>query len=104
LENRKLFVESFYNLYYGNRSFIQNLIEKETAMRFDIAKSGTGIAYEIRNIVNIAEKLKEYGIEVTWENIGDPVMKGEKIPEWMKETLAEIINDDISYAYSPTQG
>jgi len=73
-------------------------------MRFDIAKSGTGIAYEIRNIVNIAEKLKEYGIEVTWENIGDPVMKGEKIPEWMKETLAEIINDDISYAYSPTQG
>ncbi len=25
-------------------------------MRFDIAKSGTGIAYEIRNIVNIAEE------------------------------------------------
>ncbi len=73
-------------------------------MRFDIAKSGTGISYEIRNIVNIAEKLKEYGIEVTWENIGDPVVKGEKIPEWMKETLTEIINDDSSYAYSPTKG
>ena len=49
-------------------------------MRFDIAKSGTGIAYEIRNIVNIAEKLKEYGVDVTWENIGDPIEKGEKIP------------------------
>ncbi|MBW2545191.1 MAG: aminotransferase, partial [Deltaproteobacteria bacterium] len=73
-------------------------------MRFDIAKSGTGIAYEIRNIVNIAEKLKEYDVDVTWENIGDPVVKGEKIPEWMKDTLTDIIKDDISYAYSPTKG
>ena len=73
-------------------------------MRFDIAKSGTGIAYEIRNIVNIAEKLKEYDVDVTWENIGDPVVKGEKIPEWMKDTLTDIIKDDISYAYSPTRG
>jgi aspartate/methionine/tyrosine aminotransferase len=73
-------------------------------MRFDIAKSGTGIAYEIRNIVNIAEKLKEYGVDVTWENIGDPVAKGEKIPEWMKETLTDIMKNDMSYAYSPTKG
>ena len=73
-------------------------------MRFDIAKSGTGIAYEIRNIVNIAEKLKEYGVDVTWENIGDPVVKGEKIPEWMKETLTDIMKNDMSYAYSPTKG
>jgi len=73
-------------------------------MRFDIAKSGTGIAYEIRNIVNIAEKLKEYGVDVTWENIGDPVEKGEKIPEWMKDTLTDIIKDDRSYGYSPTRG
>ncbi|MEA2015048.1 MAG: pyridoxal phosphate-dependent aminotransferase [Thermodesulfobacteriota bacterium] len=73
-------------------------------MRFDIAKSGTGIAYEIRNIVTIAEKLKEYGVDITWENIGDPVLKGEKIPEWMKDALADIMKDDLSYAYSPTKG
>ncbi|MBN2539577.1 MAG: pyridoxal phosphate-dependent aminotransferase [Deltaproteobacteria bacterium] len=73
-------------------------------MRFDIAKSGTGMTYEIRNIVNIAEKLKEYDVDVTWENIGDPVIKGEKIPEWMKDTLTDIIKNDISYAYSPTKG
>ncbi|MBW2599112.1 MAG: pyridoxal phosphate-dependent aminotransferase [Deltaproteobacteria bacterium] len=73
-------------------------------MRFDIAKSGAGIAYEIRNIVNIAEKLKEYGVDVTWENIGDPVTKGENIPEWMKDTLADIMKNDMSYAYSPTKG
>ena len=99
----EIFVEFLSILYYKLR-FTDKLLGEWTIMRFDIAKSGTGVAYEIRNIVNIAEKLKEYGVQVTWENIGDPVEKGEKIPGWMKETLTEIINDDISYAYSPTKG
>ena len=73
-------------------------------MRFDIAKDGSGLVYEIRQIVNVANKLKEYGIEVTWENIGDPIHKGEKIPEWMKEVLTEILRDDLSYGYCPTKG
>lgn len=73
-------------------------------MRFDIAKSGSGLAYEIRNIVGVAKKLEEHGINVVWENIGDPVEKGEKIPEWMKEVLKDIISKDISFAYSPTKG
>jgi len=73
-------------------------------MRFDIAKSGSGIAYEIRNIVGVANKLIEHGVDIVWENIGDPIEKGEKIPEWMKETLKEILSRDISYAYSPTKG
>lgn len=73
-------------------------------MRFDIAKRGNGLTYEIRNIVGVANRLKACGMEVTWENIGDPVQKGEKIPEWMKDVLAEILRDDKSYAYSPTQG
>ena len=74
-------------------------------MRLDMAKTGSGLVYEIRNIVSVADRLKEYGVEVTWENIGDPIQKGEKIPEWMKETLSDILkNDDLSYAYSPTKG
>jgi aspartate/methionine/tyrosine aminotransferase len=74
-------------------------------MRSDIAKTGSGLVYEIRNIVSVADRLKEYGVEVNWENIGDPIQKGEKIPEWMKETLSDILrNDDLSYAYSPTKG
>jgi len=73
-------------------------------MRFDIAKSGTGLTYEIRNIVNIGRKLEEMGIAITWENIGDPIEKGETIPEWMKDVLTGIIRDDKSYAYSPTRG
>ena len=73
-------------------------------MRFDIAKRGNGLTYEIRNIVGVANRLKACGMEVIWENIGDPVQKGEHIPDWMKDVLAEILRDDRSYAYSPTQG
>jgi aspartate/methionine/tyrosine aminotransferase len=73
-------------------------------MRFEIARGGSGLTYEIRNIVQIANKLKEYGIEIIWENIGDPVQKGEHIPDWMKEVLIDIIKQDGSYAYSPTKG
>ncbi|MDR2885016.1 MAG: pyridoxal phosphate-dependent aminotransferase [Deferribacteraceae bacterium] len=74
-------------------------------MRFDFAKAGSGLTYEIRNIVEVANHLKTFGnMEISWENIGDPIMKGEKIPQWMKETLKEVLDDDISYAYSPTKG
>ncbi|HPJ96561.1 MAG TPA: pyridoxal phosphate-dependent aminotransferase [Syntrophales bacterium] len=73
-------------------------------MRFDIAKGGNGLSYEIRRIVAVANKLKEYGVEVVWENIGDPIQKGEKIPEWMKEVFSGILHEDASYAYSPTRG
>ena len=73
-------------------------------MRYDIAKSGSGLTYEIRHIVAVANKLKEYGIEVFWENIGDPINKGEKIPDWMKNVLIDILKEDLSYAYSPTKG
>jgi alanine-synthesizing transaminase len=73
-------------------------------MRFEIARGGSGLTYEIRNIVLIANKLKEYGMDIIWENIGDPVQKGEKIPDWMKEVLTEIIKEDASFAYSPTKG
>jgi alanine-synthesizing transaminase len=73
-------------------------------MRFEIARGGSGLTYEIRNIVLIAKKLQEYGVKIIWENIGDPVQKGEIIPDWMKEVLIDIIKEDSSYAYSPTKG
>ena len=73
-------------------------------MRSDIAKSGSGLVYEIRHIVAVANKLQEYGVELHWENIGDPVQKGEKIPQWMKEVIFEVLSDDLSFGYSPTKG
>ena len=53
-------------------------------MRTDIVHIGAGeLTYEIRNIVSVGEKLQELGISTYWENIGDPVAKGEKIPAWI---------------------
>jgi len=73
-------------------------------MRFEISRGGSGLTYEIRNIVLIAKKMQEYGLKIIWENIGDPVQKGENIPVWMKEVLIDILREDASYAYSPTKG
>jgi alanine-synthesizing transaminase len=73
-------------------------------MRFDIAKSGSGLVYEIRHIVNVANRLRESGIEVVWENIGDPVQKGEKVPVWMRQVLIDLLKEDRTYGYSPTKG
>ena len=74
-------------------------------MRTDIVHIGAGeLTYEIRNIVNVGQKLQEHGIKTHWENIGDPVAKGEVIPVWMKEIVADIAMQDASYGYCPTRG
>ena len=74
-------------------------------MRTDIVHIGAGeLTYEIRNIVNVGEKLQELGIKTYWENIGDPVAKGEIMPQWMKDIVSEFVQHDKTYAYSPTRG
>ncbi|MDY0390668.1 pyridoxal phosphate-dependent aminotransferase [Desulfobulbus oligotrophicus] len=74
-------------------------------MRTDILHIGAGeLNYEIRNIVGVGEKLQKMGVQINWENIGDPITKGEKIPEWMKDIVAEAVREDATYAYSPTRG
>ena len=74
-------------------------------MRTDIVHIGAGeLTYEIRNIVNIGMKLQDLGMRTYWENIGDPVAKGEEIPTWMKEIVAELAMENASYGYCPTRG
>ncbi|MDZ7642285.1 MAG: pyridoxal phosphate-dependent aminotransferase [Desulfurivibrio sp.] len=74
-------------------------------MRTDIVHIGAGeLTYEIRNIVNVGEKLQKLGIKTYWENIGDPVAKGEEIPAWMKKVVADYVMEDASYGYCPTRG
>ena len=61
-------------------------------MRTDILHAGASVlTYEIRNIVAVAEQLERLGVQVYYENIGDPVAKGEIIPDWMKEIVAEAV-------------
>ncbi|MGE4345526.1 MAG: pyridoxal phosphate-dependent aminotransferase [Geoalkalibacter sp.] len=74
-------------------------------MRNNIVHIGAGeLTYEIRAIVAIAEKLNQLGIKTNMENIGDPVAKGEIIPQWMKEIVADMAMKDCSYAYCATKG
>jgi len=74
-------------------------------MRNNIVHIGAGeLTYEIRAIVEIADKLQKMGIKINMENIGDPIAKGEKIPDWMKKVVADLAMQDCSYGYSPTRG
>lgn len=74
-------------------------------MRVDIVHPGAGeLQYEIRGIVEFAQKLQKTGIDITWENIGDPIAKGETVPEWITDIVAQTTRDSMSYAYSPTKG
>ena len=61
-------------------------------MRNNIVHQGAGeLTYEIRGIVEVAEKIKSLGQEIYWENIGDPVAKGYQIPEWIKEIVKNLL-------------
>ncbi len=74
-------------------------------MRNNIVHIGAGeLTYEIRAIVEIAEKMNRFGLKTNMENIGDPVAKGEKIPLWMKEIVADLAMKDCSYGYCATKG
>lgn len=75
-------------------------------MRVNIIHPGAGeLQYEIRSIVEFASKLETTGLDITWENIGDPVAKGEIVPEWIRQVVAdEVAAQNSSYAYSPTKG
>jgi len=74
-------------------------------MRRDIVHPGAGrLKYEIREIVAFARELTRWGIRVNWENIGDPVKKGERVADWIKDIVRSKAADDLSYAYSETEG
>jgi len=75
-------------------------------MRRDIVHPGASeLTYEIREIVEVGERLRALGVPVYWENIGDPIAKGRLIPQWIKDIVADlVINDDSSWGYSPTKG
>ncbi|THB78147.1 MAG: pyridoxal phosphate-dependent aminotransferase [Desulfobulbaceae bacterium] len=74
-------------------------------MRTNIVHIGAGeLTYEIRKIVTVGNKLEALGLKTSWENIGDPIAKGEMVPGWMKEIVAKAAMDDASYGYCPTKG
>ena len=74
-------------------------------MRRNIVHIGADeLNYEIREIVKIGKNIESMGQQITWENIGDPVQKGEKIPDWIKNIVSNLALQDQSYAYCDTIG
>ena len=74
-------------------------------MRIEIVHPGAdNLRYEIRQIVDIAKQIRELGTPIIWENIGDPVGKGERVADWIKDIIQKALKEDASFAYSPTRG
>jgi alanine-synthesizing transaminase len=62
------------------------------------------LSYEIRGIVKKADQLKELGVAIAWENIGDPIQKNHRLPQWMKDVIADLVKEDDTYGYCPSKG
>lgn len=74
-------------------------------MRNNIVSLGADeLKYEIREIVAVAKEFDNLGLGIVWENIGDPVQKGEQVPDWIKDIVVAAARENLTYAYSPTKG
>jgi alanine-synthesizing transaminase len=74
-------------------------------MRRNIVHPGADeLIYEIRQIVAVGKNLEKIGVPIIWENIGDPLQKGESIAPFIKEIVLRLVKDDKSWAYTSTQG
>jgi len=74
-------------------------------MRRNIVHPGAGsLSYEIREIVGVAHSLRDMGVAITWENIGDPVQKGEMPPDWIREIVHGLVDSPQSWGYCDTAG
>ena len=74
-------------------------------MRRNILHVGAqNLKYEIREIVGAAREIEALGKEITWENIGDPIEKGESPPKWIREIVADLVDQAGSWAYCDSQG
>ena len=74
-------------------------------MRRNIVWEGADqLHYEIREIVGTAHGLEKLGKDIIFENIGDPVQKGEEVPLWIREIVTGLASQSSSYAYTATEG
>ncbi len=69
-----------------------------------VSPSSSQLSYAIREIVAFGELVRRHGVEVTWENIGDPIAKGERVAPWIREIVHEVVELEDSWGYCPTEG
>ena len=74
-------------------------------MRQKLLSDGASeLSYEIRGIVKKARQIEALGHTIYWENIGDPVQKHYPVPDWIKEIITELLQDNSTYGYGDSQG
>lgn len=69
-----------------------------------LSEGASELSYEIREIVKKAEQIKNFGKNIYWENIGDPIQKNHKLPDWIKQIIADLALQNESYSYCPSKG
>jgi len=73
----------------------QNILRADSAL----------LSYPIREVVVIGKELEKLGgFSMVWENIGDPVAAGEKVPLWLQDIVQKQVITDQSFAYTETKG
>ena len=75
-------------------------------LRRNIVHPGAGrLEYAIREIVVLAHEIQALSRKITWENIGDPIEKGEEPPKWISDIVRELAgNPALSWGYGATAG
>jgi aspartate/methionine/tyrosine aminotransferase len=74
-------------------------------MREDIIHIGAEkLHYDIHGMAEVAFELHRLGCKIFFENIGDPVNKGQKLPLWLKKIIQNAVKCDATYGYCPTKG
>ena len=74
-------------------------------MRQKLLREGASeLSYEIRGIAKKAYQLEDLGLPIYWENIGDPIQKNNRMPEWMKNIIGELVQDDDTFGYCHSKG
>lgn len=74
-------------------------------IRRNIVHKGAGsLSYAIREIVQVGRAFEKLGLELTWENIGDPIQKGEEVAPWIRQILHEIVDEPMAWGYCDTAG
>jgi aspartate/methionine/tyrosine aminotransferase len=69
-----------------------------------LSEGAKELSYEIREIVKKAEIIKSLGQDIFWENIGDPIQKNHQMPDWIKDIIAGLVQENDVYGYCPSKG
>lgn len=81
------------------------IIDKIFRMRQKLLSDGASeLSYEIREIAKKANQLANLGVDIVWENIGDPIQKHHPLPAWIKQIISDLVNQDDTYSYCPSKG